>query len=343
MFHPKTRQDLRNLEFIEIYNGGAIYEDLSGFRISGAVEYQFPNGTMLPAGAFLVVAAVPSDVQAVYGLSGVLGPFTGALANGNEEIRLRDELDRVLVTAAYSDGASWPAAADGAGHSLVLARPSYGAEDVRAWEASTFMGGSPGDVDPVVNSAEQNVMINEFLAHTDDPQPDFIELYNHSNVSVDISGSWLTDDRDVLRFEIPDGTSIGARSHVVFDQNALGFSLSAAGETIYLVNSNGTRVIDAVKFSGQENGISSGRTPDGSPTIRRLNTVTQGTANSRWRGSEVVINEVMYSPISGSEDDEYVELYNPTGRRSAWRAGNLQMGLILLFPQERAFQQMDIW
>ena len=43
----------------------------------------------------------------------------------------------------------------------------------------------------------------------------------------------------------------------------LGFALSAAGETIYFVNSNRTRVLDAVLFEAQENGVSMGRAPDG--------------------------------------------------------------------------------
>ena len=35
-------------------------------------------------------------------------------------------------------------------------------------------------------------MINEILAHTDDPLLDYIELYNHSNQAVDLSGCILT-------------------------------------------------------------------------------------------------------------------------------------------------------
>jgi hypothetical protein len=322
MYHPKARTDLRDLEFIEIYNGGLIFEDMSGFRISGAIDYVFPAGTILPAGAFLVVAKVPVDVQTVYGISGIYGPYTNSLKNGSETIRLRDEMDHVLLEADYSDGANWPAAADGAGHSLVLARPSYGESDVRAWAASTYVGGSPGDVDPVTTAAEQNVVINEFLAHTDDPQVDFIELYNHSNSSVDISGFWLTDERDTNKFRIPAGTAIPARGFVSFDQNQMGFSLSSGGETIYLVNSNATRVVDAVKFGGQENGVSSGRWPDGAASVRRLSLSTPGGTNARWRSGTVVINEIMFSPISGEDDDEYVELYNTTSQAvslAGWR------------------------
>lgn len=332
MYHPKTRSDLRELEFIEIYNGGTIFEDMSGFRIAGGIDYTFPAGTILPAGAFLVLAKVPADVQTVYNLSGVYGPFTNALKNGSEIVRLYDELDHLLLEAEYSDGARWPAAADGAGHSLVLARPSYGQADVRAWAASTYSGGSPGDVDPVTHSAESNVFINEFLAHTDAPQVDFIELYNHSNTAVDLSGAWLTDDRDTNKFRMPAGTTIPARGFLSFDQNALGFSLSSGGETILLVSSNGLRVIDAVKFGGQENGVSSGRWPDGAESIRRLSNVTAQSSNSRWRSSSIVINEIMYSPISGDGDDEYVELLNTTSQAVNLAGWKFTDGIDFTFP-----------
>src|SRR5262249_37756792 len=40
---------------------------------------------------------------------------------------------------------------------------------------------------------------------------------------------------------------------------------------------------------------------------------TPGAANGPYRSSPVVINELMYNPITGNNDDEYVELYNRSG------------------------------
>ena len=45
------------------------------------------------------------------------------------------------------------------------------------------------------------VVINEFLAHTDDPVLDFIELYNSRNTPVDLSGCFLSDDPKPTGFE----------------------------------------------------------------------------------------------------------------------------------------------
>ena len=100
------------------------------------------------------------------------------------------------------------------------------------------------------------------------------------------------------------------RGFANFTEATLGFALSAAGEAIYLVNSNQTRVLDAILFEGQESGVSTGRAPDGGPGLYRLAAPTPGTTNSAAREKQIVINEIMYHPITDNENDEWVELFN---------------------------------
>ena len=69
------------------------------------------------------------------------------------------------------------------------------------------------------------VVINEFLAHTDSPDLDFIELYNYSNQPLDISGCFLTDDPDTNKFVIPPSATLPPHGFVVYDEAQLGFSL----------------------------------------------------------------------------------------------------------------------
>jgi hypothetical protein len=332
MYHPPEIPGL-SLEYIEIFNGQDYVEDLSGFRIDGDVHYDFPAGTTLQSGGFLVIARNPADVQSFYGLTGVLGPWrmetnttatttnitTENLPNSSGTVRLENELGAHLLEANYDSENEWPASADGAGHSLVLARPSYGEGDSRAWAASQFIGGSPGRHESFLTGAGPEapgaVVINEFLAHTDLPQFDFLELFNTTLQPLDISGCWLSDDFDTNKFRIPNGTILPARGFIAYNQNQLGFNLSADGEEILLVNSNRTRVIDAIRFDGQANGISRGHFPDGTRwphanAVVELTSPTPGAANAvpLWR--DIVINEIMYHPISDNDDDEYVELYN---------------------------------
>ncbi|HKQ39059.1 MAG TPA: lamin tail domain-containing protein, partial [Verrucomicrobiae bacterium] len=122
MFHPTNRADGRNVEYIELYNSQEWSEDISGFRITGEIDYTFPSNTVMVARSFFVIAAVPADIQAVYGGAiRVFGPYTNALSNGGGTIRLRNRLGALLLEAEYGDEAPYPAAADGGGHSLVLA------------------------------------------------------------------------------------------------------------------------------------------------------------------------------------------------------------------------------
>src|SRR6185295_3321338 len=165
MYHPLPRTDGRNLEFIEIYNSEPFPASLRGFRLSGDVDYAFPTNTTIPALGFVVVATVPADIQNVYGLNGVLGGFTNptnSLPNDTGTIRLRNATGAILLEVNYGDEPPWPAAADGAGHSLVLTRPSLGERDPGAWSASALIGGSPGFFEPANNDPLSGVVINEF-------------------------------------------------------------------------------------------------------------------------------------------------------------------------------------
>jgi hypothetical protein len=310
MYHPHDRADALNGEFIEIYNSNPFQEDISGYRLTGELDYTFPEGTIILGLGFLVVAPAPAEVQTIYGISGVLGGSTNKLNNNGGTIRLQKKSGGVILETSYSDEPPWPVAADSSGHSLVLARPSYGENSPRAWEASAAIGGSPGAADPVPVGPLENVVINEILAHTDLPAVDFVELHNHSGIPADISGCWLTDDADTNKFRINDHTILPPGGFISFTETELGFALSADGDEVLLVNSNQTRVIDGVRFGGQANGVAYGRFPDGAPSFQELAAPTAGNTNAPGLVRDVVINEIMYNPISGSDNDEYVELHN---------------------------------
>ncbi|SRR6266516_6865880 len=76
MYHPRVNPARTNdsTEFVEIYNSQPWEEDLSGFSIDGSVHYAIPSNTVLPAGAYLVVARQPELVQTNYGITNVFGP-----------------------------------------------------------------------------------------------------------------------------------------------------------------------------------------------------------------------------------------------------------------------------
>lgn len=305
------------LEYVELYNTFGTPADISGYRLSGDIDFTFPARTILPANSFLVVARNPGDVRSVYGLANVLGPFTGALSKSGGTLRLRHRTGAVFLEMNYGGGAPWPVAANGFGHSLVLARPSFGENDPRAWAASDRIGGSPGQAESYGQEPLRAVLVNEILARPEASPSGYVELYNHSNEPVDLAGAWLSNDKkdwaggaSPAGYLIPANTVIPARGFLAFEEGQLGFGLDAAGGAVFLVNSNRTRIIDALVYAGQELGVAWGRYPDGASDVYALQSGTPGAANRGPFERAIVINEIMCDPISGTSADQYVELYN---------------------------------
>jgi hypothetical protein len=142
MYHPAT--DEANLEWVELYNQMSVDVDLSGWRLSGGIAYEFPAGTLIRAGGYRVIARVPEALGALTGLGDLLGPFSGRMANGGDTLRLRDNLDRVMDSVTYGVDGDWPLSPDGAGPSLAKRDPNLASGPAESWVASPWVGGTPG-------------------------------------------------------------------------------------------------------------------------------------------------------------------------------------------------------
>jgi hypothetical protein len=166
----------------------------------------------------------------------------------------------------------------------------------------------------------------------------FIELYNPSGTAVNLSGYFLSDDFTSLqKFAIPGGSTIPGRGFLSFSEAQLGFDLSIAPVTrervsIALTNPAGTRVVDAFIFEPHVAGRSEARLPDGDRRFAAAADPTPGTANRAGVTRDVVINEILYHPLSGDDVDEFVELHNrgpAVVDLSAWSVD----GIGLTFPE----------
>jgi hypothetical protein len=311
MYKPAARSDGKNLEFLEIYNSNPFFHDISGYQIeAGNLRYTFPSGTILAGGAFLVIAAAPEAVQSVYSITNVVGPYLGSLkASGT--IHLYSEHGALLLTVPYSDLAPWPIGADGTGHSLVLANPTYGEEDPRAWDVSIETGGSPGAAEPGRSTVYRDLFVNELAANSGSSSLSFVEFYNHSSEPKDLAGCILTDRSGTNRFVLPAGAGIQPGGFLSFDRSQSGFVLDEGTRTIVLLyEPDGAHLIDAVQYEPQDQTISYGRWPDGATEFYPMAGSTPGSRNTAPLRGTIVINELMYDPISGNDDDQYVELYN---------------------------------
>jgi hypothetical protein len=145
------------LEFVELYNRSGIPLDLSGWQISGGVDFVLPAGSTLAAGATRVLvsfdpadAAVASAFRTAYGIGpgvALVGPYVGRLDNGGEAIRLSaptdppaGEVDPVFYLVdrvTYGDDAPWPEAADGDGPALARRADDHFGDAAASWLAAS--------------------------------------------------------------------------------------------------------------------------------------------------------------------------------------------------------------
>ncbi len=116
---------------------------------------------------------------------------------------------------------------------------------------------------------------------------DWIELYNLTEKSVDISGYYLSDKKsNNTKWQFPMGTTISGKSYLVIwadgDTTQPGlhanFKLSSLGEKAVLSNIDKT-IIDMVEYPAQTLEISYSRNPDGTGSFRWQNPTFNRTNN----------------------------------------------------------------
>ena len=103
---PDVKTEL--VEFVELYNTTEQAIDLSGWYFSDGIFYIFDDGTILPAGGYVIVCQSPADVHAKWS-SGrfqlpadtVLGPYGGKLSNDGEQIVLCNADGEVMDQVDY--------------------------------------------------------------------------------------------------------------------------------------------------------------------------------------------------------------------------------------------------
>ncbi len=123
-------------EYIELYNRTGAPVSLVGWKMRGGVDLDFPAGTTIPAGGYLVVAASTSTIQAHYPAVTVVGDWSGSLGNDGDLIRLIDATGNLADEVDYKVGGDWPTLAGGLGSSMELINPDMDNSRASAWRDS---------------------------------------------------------------------------------------------------------------------------------------------------------------------------------------------------------------
>jgi hypothetical protein len=165
------------------------------------------------------------------------------------------------------------------------------------------------------SAAPLQVYISEWMAANqsfirdpaDNDLDDWFELYNPNAFTVDLGGSYLTDNlTNRFQFQIPDNGhyTIPPNGHLLVwadsepNQNAtnradlhVSFQLRQAGEAIGLFAADG-RLIDAVTFGPQTENVSEGRYPESGGPIYVMPIPSPGGANPNPQSSSPKILDI---------------------------------------------------
>jgi len=170
-------------------------------------------------------------------------------------------------------------------------------------------------------SINGQIVINEWMASNESfiaddfgEFDDWIEIYNTSGSTFDLSGHYISDDEtDLTKWQIPTDSGIEvqipANGYLILwadndgDQGAthLEFKLSGGGESIIVVAPDGTTIIDQVSFPAQGSDVSYGRFPDADPNLEFFPTPTPGATNVS--GGNIAVPFELIVPLNQSSDD----------------------------------------
>jgi len=295
-------------DWIELYNNSAEPVNLSGYYLSDKEDqlnlWQFPAGTTIDANGYLIVWCDSDASQ-----PGLHASF--ALSKNGEEVYL--STPALMIADEVEFGASDP--------DMAYARIPNGTGNF-VWQQHTFNG--PNDPSFVCS-----VVINELMPQNNtsvqDPAGEYdewIELYNISPDTCDLSGYYLSDNAGQLnKWQFPSGTTIAGYGYLIIwcDQDAgqqglhANFLLNSSGGNLYL-SSTTLQSADQVTYGSSNPDIAYARVPNGTGDF----TWQQHTFNEHngpFFDCQVVINELMSDNVSAvldpdGEYDDWVELFN---------------------------------
>ena len=177
-------------QWVELFNRGTEDVNLSGWRFSDGISFEFPSETILPAGEYLVVARDAASLSAKFPGINVAGEWNGSLSRKGERLRLVDANKNLADLVRFSDGGRWPGQADAGGSSLELRDPHADNNSAEAWA-------------PSIESAPwQEISYSGRGTHTPSNDP---SRYHEFLFGLLDAGEFLIDDISVI--ESPNGAA----------------------------------------------------------------------------------------------------------------------------------------
>jgi len=279
MYHPATPAAA---EWIEFKNVLSVNVDISGWQVTGGVNFTFAEGSVVPAGGFLVASSAAGNP------ANALGPWTGSLANEGEAVRLRNRNGGIVDELEYGDSGEWPIGADGSGMTLAKRRGETASAAPGSWLVSAQTGGTPGAENFPTAPPARTLVFNELAATG---AGFFIELRNVSASPVELGGIVIASPDIGGNYVLPAGSLAPGELRVI-DAATLGFNPPAEAK-LFLFAPDRTALLDAqrMRITGRA------RSEEGAEWLVPTGS-TPGAMNSFALRNDVVISEIHYHPRS---------------------------------------------
>jgi len=285
MYNPAPEDT--GLEWVEFYNQMSYDVDLSDWSVIGEIDYDFPEGTIIPGRGFLLVASSPACLAANTGYAGAEGPFNGRLSKNRGKIWLRNNSKRTMDVLDYRDGGDWPVAPDGGGVSLAKLDSDTGTGPSENWGWSAQTGGTPGQQNDIYEA--DGLAFNEVSSAVVPVGAFWIELVNRADRVIDVNGYVLSCRGIVTGQYVLPSYSLNPNDYLIINESSLGFH-PADEDRLFLYAPGQDVVADAVVVENSHRG----RYPQGTGRWLYPDVQTPGSVNSFAFHGEIVINEIMY-------------------------------------------------
>ncbi|MCD4732538.1 MAG: CotH kinase family protein [Bacteroidales bacterium] len=295
-------------DWIEIYNPASENKNISGWQIKNedVVFFTFPPSTFIQPESYIIVCEDLMKFQMIFpDIINCLGNMSAGLNDQGETLELHPPAQSSIDMLTFTNNHPWPLYADGTGNTIELNHYLTDNSMGINWHTSFTIGGSPGYESPI--PVLPLLYINELLADNESviadefgDYDDWIELYNKSEIPIDVGGMYISDNNNSL-YRIPQTNSalttipwggfllLWADDEIEEGELHLNFKLSKQEDRIDLYMPNGFTKVDSIIFYEQEEDISFGRITDGTDQWITFSTPTPNASNS---GSVEIIDIV---------------------------------------------------
>jgi hypothetical protein len=256
-------------DWIEIYNANDFEVNLGGLYLTDdlddlfkyQIEENSQENTILAAKGYTLIWADDNSIKGAYHTN-------FKLSQKGEQLGLVQKIDgkaHIIDTLTYEEQYS----------NSSLSRYPDGSDN---WVS---IPATPSEANIYIPIS--GIFVNELMANNDSyfqnefgEYEDWIELYNENDFEVDIGGMFLTDSlghKTMSRIPTtePDATTISPNGYLIIwadkeeEKGALhlNFKLSALGEEVGLIGSDGITILDTISFGSQTKNVSYGRLDEG--------------------------------------------------------------------------------